>query len=261
MTNNTTSLLNDEILRFLYSNAAFQSIEEKDQQTFLQTFQENEFFKEIVEIAIALQESIEEVEAFLPKMQNRDHLLVTDAHINMMKNRTKVEGNVYYVPFGEVKKSMSPFIVCLQQSGSMLEYEAFSKGMLLPFFHLCAHQNRDLIIIPFGEGVKEVMTFEDSTFKMPVFQQFIENMEQGEARIAPALEMAIVLLEEDAIKQNPDIMIVTDNQFTDFDVLLNSEFEDVFAELNAEISVMAMSEIDFEVQPIPFADKVFFANE
>lgn len=56
-------------------------------------------------------------------------------------------------------------------------------------------------------------------------------------------------------------MIVTDNQFTDFNTLLNSDIAQQLALLNVDVSVIAMSEIDFEVQPIPFADKVFYVNE
>jgi hypothetical protein len=43
--------------------------------------------------------------------------------------------------------------------------------------------------------------------------------------------------------------------------LIAGDFVAVLAELQVDVSVVAMSEIDFEVQPIPFADKVYFANE
>ncbi|MEK4229952.1 hypothetical protein [Solibacillus sp. FSL H8-0538] len=59
------------------------------------------------------------------------------------------------------------------------------------------------------------------------------------------------------VKLNPELFIITDNKFTDFNDMLEGEFAEQFAEMDAEVSVIAMKEIDFEVQPIPFADKVF----
>ena len=56
-------------------------------------------------------------------------------------------------------------------------------------------------------------------------------------------------------------MILTDNQFTDFNALIEQNFPQLLQDLVIDVSVIAMSEVDFEVQPIPFADKVFFANE
>ena len=36
---------------------------------------------------------------------------------------------------------------------------------------------------------------------------------------------------------------------------------EVIAELQVDVSVVAMSKIEFEIQPIPFADKVYFTKE
>ena len=137
MTNEIKTILNDEILHFLYSNAAFQQLSEEEQQTFLQTFEYDELFKEMAEIAISLQETISEIEATMPKMQNKDLLMPQQEHRKLLKKRMKIEGNVYFVPFNELENLYSPYIICIQQSDTMVEFEAFSKGMLLPLFNLC----------------------------------------------------------------------------------------------------------------------------
>ena len=115
--------------------------------------------------------------------------------------------------------------------------------------------------MPFGEKVGEPIIFEHSHMNVERFKKFVHKAGEGEAAIVPALQKAIAIIAEDTIKHNPEVMIVTDNQFTDFDGLLHGEFEEQFAELDTEVSVIAMSEVDFEVQPVPFADKVIFADQ
>lgn len=261
MTNKDKTLLTDEILRFLYRNASFQGLSEEEQINFLDIFLSNDTFKDMVEIAIALEETIKEVEATMPKIQQKDLLLPQTKQKELMKSRTIVEDNVYYVPFEEMGNIFSPIVIAFQQSNSMKEFEAFCKGMILPLFNLSALQKRDLILLPFNEKVNAPITFKNGKMQLTSFINFMKQTYVGKAKIVPALEQAIEIFNDDFIENERNLMILTDNQFTDFTSFMATDFSSVLADLKVDVSVVAMSEIDFEVQPIPFADKVYFANE
>ena len=261
MTNNHKTLFTDEILHFLYSNTSFHGLCEEEQLQFLERFQTNDVFREMVEIAIALEETITEVEATMPKIQQKDLLLPQTEQKELLKSRMVVEDNVYYVPFEVLDNIYSPIVIAIQQSTSMKEFEAFCKGTILPLFNLSASQKRDLILLPFNETVNAPITFKNGKIQLSSFIHFMDQTYVGEAKIVPVIERAIELFKEDSIDNQRDLMILTDNQFTDFQALIATDFVAVLAELQVDVSVVAMSEIDFEVQPIPFADKVYFANE
>jgi len=261
MANDQKTLLNDEILHFLYKNASFQALEEAVQQQFIAKFKEDENFVEIIEISMSLQEMIQEVEATMPKMQDKDFLLTQQLQKQLLKERTVVEGNVYFVPFTEMEDVFSPMVVALQQSESMMEFEVFCKGTILPLFHLCASQKRDLIIVPFSNQVQQPIIFKNGVMALPMFDRFINTKSASDAEMVPAMTQVLAIFEGDSIDNGRDLMIITDNQFTDFQALMQAEFEETLNELDIDVSVIAMSEVDFEVQPIPFAPKVFFANE
>lgn len=260
MTNEIKTLLNDEILHFLYSNNAFQGLTEENQQQFLSRFQTNETFKEMVEISIALEEVITEVEATMPKIQDKDYVFQREQK-QLLKTRTVVSENVYYVPFDEMGKFYSPIIIAVQQSESMEEFEAFCKGVILPLFNLSAQQKRDIILLPFSENVRTPICFKNGLLEVDLLEVFMNENYGGEAKIVPILTQALEMFQQDTICNQRDLMIITDNQFTDFNEMQTADFSESFAELDVDVSVIAMSEVDFEVQPIPFAEKVFFANE
>ena len=251
----------DEILHYLYRSASFQVLNEQQQQQFLAHFSQQSLFKEVVELSITLEEVIEEVEATMPKIQEKDFLLPLEQQEQLLKNHTVKKGNILYVPFEEIENVYSPLIVLVQQSDSMYEYEAFSKGTILPLFNLCTVQKRDLIIIPFSDEIAAPLVFKQGHLHIVPFEQFLQNHSKGEAQIVPAIKQVLDLFTQDIINNQRDLMMITDNQFVDFQSLLQQEWIERINELTIDVSVIAMSEQDFQEQPIPFADKVFFANE
>ncbi|MEG0470939.1 MAG: hypothetical protein RR588_01260 [Solibacillus sp.] len=261
MTENMKTQLTDEILHFLYSHFAFQALQEQDQQQFITHFQHNAQFKEIVEIASTLQESIVELEAMMPKIQDPDILLPPESYSQLMKGQTIVSDNIYYVPFGQQGKRYSPIVIVLQQSDAMNEMQAFCKATILPIFNLCARQQRDLVILPFAGNVGKPLHFQHAHFQPPLFAEFIEGNRGGEAEILPVLNTALGILQQCPIQNNAELIIITDNQYTDGAALINNDIGQKLQQLNADVSVIAMCEKDFEAQPIPFADKVFFAEQ
>ncbi|MEK4386536.1 hypothetical protein MKZ25_12095 [Solibacillus sp. FSL W7-1464] len=261
MTNDSKTVLTDEILHFLYRNASFQALEENQQQQFLEKFGRQPLFIEVSEIAIALEEMIAEVEATMPKIQDKDYLFPMDQQKQLMKDRTVIDGNVLYVPFEEIKNTYSPMIVIVQQSDAMNKFETFTKGTILPLFNLCAVQKRDLIILPFSNIPAQPLLFKNGILDIELFDQFLQHYLTGEAQIMPAIEKAIEYFTQDYIDNQRDLMIITDNQFTDFHKLNPQVMAGKMQELDIDLAVIAMSEKDFEKQPISFADKVFFAND
>ena len=261
MANDRKSLLNDEILHSLYKNASFQALEEIQQQQFITQYKDNKHFVGIMNTSISLQEMIHEVEATMPKMQVKDFLLKKCRQKHYLKQHTVIEGNVYFVPFNEVENLFSPMVIAMQQSKSMEAFEAFCKGTILPLFHLCATQKRDLIIIPFTAKAHEPFIFKNGVLEITEFQRFIEVAYKADAAIVPVIKRALAIFEQDLIDNSRDFMIITDNQFTDFQELMQQEFEQLLGDLAIDVSVIAMNEIDFEIQPIPFAQKVYFVNE
>ncbi|MGN7479278.1 vWA domain-containing protein [Solibacillus silvestris] len=261
MTNEYKTFFTDEILHFLYRNTSFQALKETEQQQFLGQFKQHRLFKEMIEISIALEEVIVEVEATMPKIQHKDFLFPQERQKQLLKNRTVVSDNVLHIPFEELENLFSPMVVIVQQSDSMHEFEAFCKGTIFPLFNLCAVQKRDLIIIPFSDKAEKPFLFKNGTLHVAMFDKFLQNHLKGEAQLVPALKMGFEIFEQDKISNQRDLMIITDNQFTDFHELIEQEFTERICDLSLDVSVIAMSEADFQVQPIPFADKVFFANE
>lgn len=261
MTNEYKTVLTDEILHFLYRNASFQALDENQRQQFLKKFGQQPLFIEVIEIAIALEEMIAEVEATMPKIQDKDYLFPIEQQKQLLKERTVSDGNVLYVPFEEMKNLYSPMVVIIQQSGAMQEYEAFTKGTILPLFNLCAVQKRDLIILPFSNIPSPPLLFKNGIMDIEMFDQFLQQYEIGDAQIMPAIDKAIEMFTKDKIDNQRDLMIITDNRFTDFSKLNQQVMAGKMQELDIDLSVIAMSENDFEKQPIAFADKVFFAND
>lgn len=261
MTNEYKTVLTDEILHFLYRNASFQALEENEQQQFLENFGKQPLFIEVIEIAIALEEMIAEVEATMPKIQDKDYLFPIEQQKQLLKDRTVIDGNVLYVPFEEMKNLYSPMIVILQQSDAMQGVEAFTKGTILPLFNLCAVQKRDLIILPFSNKPAQPLLFKNGTLEIEMFDQFLQHFLTGDAQIMPAIDKAIELFTQDNIGHQRDLMIITDNQFSDFHKLNQEVAAEKMQELDIDLAVIALSETAFEKQPISFADKVFFAND
>lgn len=261
MTNEYKPVLTDEILHFLYRNASFQALDEKQQQQFLEKCEQQPLFKQVIEISIALEEIIVEVEATLPKIQDKDFLFPLEQQKRLLKEQTVAYGNVLYVPFDDMKKLYSPMIIIVQQSDEMQEFEVFTKGTILPLFNICAVQKRDLIIIPFSNEPAEPLLFNNGTLHVELFEQFLKHHLTGDAQIVPALEKAVELFTQDNIDNQRDLMIITDNCFSDFHQLNQQDVARKIQELDIDLSVIAMSEKNFETQPISFADKVFFANE
>ncbi|MCH7321703.1 hypothetical protein LZ480_07330 [Solibacillus sp. MA9] len=261
MAKDQKTLLSDEILQFLYKNASFQGLGKTEQQQLLERFGQDENFVEILEISMSLQEIIQEVEATMPKMRENDYLLPLEQQKHLLKERSVVKGNVYFVPFNEDENIFSPMIILMQQSETLKAYETFCKGTIMPFFHLCATQKRDLIIIPFSETVQEPMIFIKGSLQLGLFDRFINEYMDNEATIVPAIEQVLAIFKADTACNERDVLIITDNLFNDYQSLIQEDYAARFEKLDIDISVIAMSEIDFEAQPIPFAQKVYFANE
>lgn len=262
LSEHTKSIFTDESLRFLYSSPMFQQLSEEQQMAFLSEFEFDESLQQQLDIALEIQGSVKEVESFMPKMLDKDHAIyVLSQYHKHLKSHIEQRDNILYVPFNKKLKYAAPFIVLLQQSKRMASLEHFTKGMLLPLFNSCARQQRDLIVIPFNENVQAPITFENGQLLVEQFQQFLLGDYNSNAKIVAALEKAIHIFKEDRNERQRELFIVTDNQFMDFEKLQQSEIDLQLKNLQVVVSVVAKSEEQFDMQPITFADKVYFINE
>ncbi|MEK4229953.1 hypothetical protein [Solibacillus sp. FSL H8-0538] len=119
----------------------------------------------------------------MPKFQNKDFSLPINEHKKIVKERTKVEDNVYFVPFVDHVKHYSPFIICMQQSDTMAEFESFCKGLIIPLFNDCTRQKRDLVIIPFGDKVGEPIVFERGVMDTKLLKKLYMRQKKAMLRL------------------------------------------------------------------------------
>lgn len=259
MKENVQHVFTDEMLSFLYSSTVFQSFSEEEQQSFIQTYEKNVHFHEILDVAKSLQEVIFELEQTMDELTDEVRQFFAQPKKSIL-DRVKIEENIVYVPFDCYLKDAAPLVVCVQQGEAMKGVEQFCKGMLMSLFDLCLRQRRDLIIILFAEEMT-TLKFKYGHFPIHTFNRFIEQMYGGEARLMPVLNYVLELFDGAEEKENAELMLITNNQFSDYDEEVLASFEATLANRRISVSAMAMSEELFNRQPLHFLDKVFFVNE
>lgn len=254
------TIFTDESLHFLYSSPMFNQLSETAQRQFFATFEQHESLAEILAVAADLYTSVQEVEAIVPPMiQSERTLSEIEVYHQQLKAGAKQQDNVIFVPFGQ--RQASPFVVLLQHSESMAAIAAYMKGLILPLFNLCAKQNRDLIILPFAEQPLAPFVFERGLLNVQAFAELIDLPMTGEANLLPAMEQAYELFAQDAVQQSRELFIVTNNDLCDVSLLQESDYLRALAKAEIELSIIAQSEKQFALKPIPFAQKVYFVED
>ena len=260
MKSNPQLKFTDEMLHFLYSSSIFQSLTEEEQLTFLQKYKENKAFHKILQVAIRLNELIEEVELTMLPISENDANQYFKQSRRSITERVTIEDNVYHFPFGERLKEQGPFIVCIQQGSQMEEVSLFCKGMLLPLFDMCYRQKRDLIVLLFSDDVEE-LRFEYGQSPIRPFDLFISMFNKGDAKIIPVLEHVITLWDEADVKDRTEVMLVTNNELADYSEENVMKLIESLKERSISITAVAMSEQQYEKQPMHFLDNIFFVYE
>ena len=259
MKSNPNHKFTDEMLHFLYSSSIFQSFTEEEQSAFLQKYSGNRAFFEILQVAIRLNEVIVEIERIIPSIPEDVGQYYKQPRRSITE-RVTIEDNVYHFPFGENLKERGPFIVCIQQGDRMEDVSLHCKGMLLPLFDMCYLQKRDLIILAFSDDIEE-LRFEYGESSFPTFDMFISTYKMGDAKIIPVLEHVITLWEQAAVKNESEVMLITNNELSDYSEEKLMKLVHTIKERSISITAVAMSEQQFEKQPMHFLDKIFFVYE
>lgn len=244
----------DEMLHFLYRSTLFQSFPEDEQVAFLQRYRDNEAFHEILQIAIGLNETIAELERTMPAISEdvTHYFKQPRRSISMC---LKIEDNVYHYPFGERIKEQGPFIVCMQQGDRMEDVSLFCKGLVMPLFDMCYRQKRDLIILPFSNDVEE-LRFEFGESPFCAFDLFITINKKGDAKIIPTLERIINIVDDSDVKDQTEVILITNNDLVDYSENKVLELVDALKERFVSITAVSMSEEQYEKQPMYFVDKI-----
>ena len=256
MNSNPQPKFTDEMLHFLYSSSIFQSLSEEEQIAFLQKYNENEAFHGILQVAIRLNEVIAEVESAMPSIPEE----YFKQPRRSISERLTIEDNVYHFPFGECIKEQGPYILCLQQGNRMEDVSLYCKGMLMPLFDMCYRQKRDFIILLFSEDVEE-LRFEYGQSPIQAFDLFVSMFKKGNAKIIPILERILTIWEETDVKDQTEVMLVTNNELADYSEKTVMNLVELLKERSVSITAVAMSEQQFEKQPMHFVDKIFFVYE
>ena len=249
----------DEMLHFLYRSSIFQSFTEDEQVAFLQRYKDNEAFHEILQVAIGLNEVIVEVERTIPSISEEVTNYFKQPRRSISKC-LKIEDNVYHYPFGECIKEQGPFIVCLQQGNRMEGVSLFCKGMIMPLFEMCYRQKRDLIILPFSDEV-EALRFEFGRSHLHAFDLFIAIDKKGDAKIIPTLERIITIVDEADVKDQTEVMLITNNDLIDYSEDKVLTLVDALKERFVSITAVSMSEQHYEKHPMHFLEKIYYVNE
>ena len=249
----------DEMLHFLYKSSIFQSFTEDEQLAFLQRYQENEAFHNILQVALGLNEVIAEVERTMPAISEEviHYFKQPRSSISMC---LKIEDNVYHYPFGECIKWQVPFIVCWQQGNRMESVSLFCKGMIMPLFDMCYRQKRDLIIIPFSEDAEE-LHFGFGKSHLHTFDQFIGMDKNGDAQIIPTLEKIINIVDEADVKDQIEVMLITNTDLVDYNEDKVLKLVDTLKERFVSITAVSVSEQHNERHPMHFLENIYYVNE
>lgn len=220
---------------------------------------QNQHFYGILNIAQSLQGVIEEVERMIPPATKEMKQFFTTSKKKILE-KVEIDENVVFVPSEHFKKKCGPLIICLQQGDEMLDVELFCKGLLLTLCDLCHRQRRDLHVVMFAEDTLTV-TFELNQISLDSLTKLIQHHQTGPAKIIPALEKALTIYENIIVKNNTEIIILTNNHFVDHNEQILEDFAKHFNNKDITVSAIGMSEESFGRQPLHFVDKVFFIND
>lgn len=266
------------LLNFLYEKLNIAQLSASEQARFKAFYKVNTKLFQIAQFASEFEDVFNEMESVLPiikntpqaerylyeKMQLEQQL--REYRIELIKQNVQKEGNVLFVPFRDGIVDKGPIIVCLEQSPRIHELDLEIKGMILSLFSAAERQQRNLYIIPYSDRVKVHYTFEHGVVNMDDFISFILYKDKGhEVKISQALQFAIGIVREHAEYEEAHILLVTAGEPSDIHLLnegkMRERIEDRLADLDLDVSVIALDNDHFCDEFFWFANKIYFASE
>lgn len=259
----TNKSIRHEVLSYLNSSDMFMNLSTEDQRIFLKRFGNDEGFLELMDVAIAFQEEVADVEAMVPMLFDKNYIEEAEGKTvrkNALKDLVVKEDNVCFIPFQTEVDLASPLIIALDCSTSMLPFESLAKGLMIPCFNLCAQQKRDCIVVPFTETTARPIVLKHGQLHVQSMYELLSLQMRGRARLYPVLKKAIALFDKYKVKQDAELMIVSMNYFDDYREASNSSLIRQLKSQHVELSAITLDEKQFNEEPLHFIDKVFFAK-
>lgn len=266
-----------ELLLFLYGNLHLEELVEEEQNFFIEYFFNSETLRNVAAYAATLVEIIHEIEGNIPTIEFEERLANSeeqrlyyerkwhDRKLNELKQQTTKKGNVFYVPFAKFKKDLGPIIICLEQTEGISRYSEVCKSMILPLFAAAYCEHRDLYIVPYNSHIHLCYCFKNGHLNLKDFTSFIECDLDGEAAIIPVLQFATELLQEYQHLTDADIILFTEGAPIDGERLVEPNMKMMVREtinkFQADVSVIAMEEKNFNERHFWFANKVCFVDD
>ena len=257
----TKNKFNDKVFQFLYTSDMFKLLSPVEQRNFLQRYGDNEYFYRIMDVALAFQEEITEVEAMVPILfegTEIPEISKTEERKATLKDLVVIEDNVCFVPFQTEVDLAAPLIIALDCSQGMHDLEDLAKGLIIPCFNLCAQQKRDCIVLPFSETTKGPIVFTHGKLNNQGMSELIRIKMSNRANLLPVFKKAQALFDLYKVKRDAELMLVTANYFDDYNDLKTSSYVQQLKNSNVELSLISFNEQQFNEEPLDFIDKVFF---
>lgn len=172
-----------------------------------------------------------------------------------------------YAPEGKETLGKGPITLCLDQSSSMKNLDAQSKGFALALMMIAKKQRRDFAIIPFSSATKcSKLFYEKGKIKPSDLTELAQLFLSGGTSYLPPLEAAVSIIEKQKRYSKADIVFVTDGKPQDFPgvetyCMENGEFQRKKKKRGFNVITVLIGNQVSEQYVIPFSDKIVKASD
>lgn len=116
-----------------------------------------------------------------------------------------------YEPVGKEEMGKGPFVICLDQSGSMMNLDEQSKGFVLAMAMIARKERRDFAVIPFASNVNlETYFFKKGKIAANELMHMATSFLSGGTLYIPPLRAAMDVIKNNKHLKGVDILFVTD---------------------------------------------------
>lgn len=170
-----------------------------------------------------------------------------------------------FSPESKEEVGKGPFVICLDQSGSMTHLDEQSKGFVLAMAMIARKERRDFAVIPFSSDQRlESYFFKKGKITASELTTMAESFLDGGTLFIPPLKEAMEIIQHNKHLKRADILFVTDgtpSDHTKLKTFIKTNFK-VFKKKH-EVNVMSVLIGDKcpEIVVKTFSDRIIKAND
>ena len=105
------------------------------------------------------------------------------------------------------------------------------------------------------------LRFEYGKSNLQTFDTFVSTSKKGDAKILPTIGRVIKILEEVDVKDQTEVVLITNNDLVDYNEEKVMQLVEILKEQLITITAISMNEHHSEKYPINFWDKIYYINE